>query len=130
MIGIIGNSRRPDITFYRDGRIDIAARVAKTISLHPGDVIDITIHSAEYLLYVSHRHHNTVGRHEGQCRPTQKGSNNFRTYSKRLCDFILRQSGADNIARLCCGEPLELNNQTIGIPIITKNKLTKKEHHD
>lgn len=125
MISIIGNSRRPDITFYRDGRIDITSQVSKTLSLQSGDVIDITIHESEYLLYVSHRHNNTIGRHEGQCRPTQKGSNNFRTYSKRLCEFILRESGADDIARLQCGEPLEINNYGFGIPIITKNNINK-----
>ena len=45
-------TRRPDITFYRNGRIDITASVAERLSLRAGDVIDIARGKEEYYLYV------------------------------------------------------------------------------
>ena len=112
------NTRRPDITFHSDGRIDITARVAKALSLHPGDVIDIAHDSSEYYLYVKHR--NAIGRHEAQCHPTNKGKicNNLRAHSRRLCLAVLRVNGNYTIARLPVGEPFQHKSLGIVLPII------------
>ena len=119
------NTRRPDITFHCDGRIDITARVAKALSLHPGDVIDIAHDDSEYYLYVKHR--NAVGRHEAQCAATYKGRtcNNLRAHSRRLCQAVLKVNGNYTTARLPVGEPVQHNSLGITLPIIIKYNIPK-----
>ena len=41
MKSILGNTRKADITFHDNGRINISARVSKLLELSHGDVIDI-----------------------------------------------------------------------------------------
>lgn len=119
------NTRRPDITFHSDGRIDITARVAKALSLHPGDVIDIAHDSSEYYLYV--KHHNTVGRHEAQCYATNHGKicNNLRAHSKRLCQAVLKVNGNYLTARLPVGEPFQHGSLGTVLPIIIHHNIEK-----
>ena len=93
MIRILGNStRKSDINFYRNGRIDITARLGKILSIKQGDVIDLLTDKGEYYIYVRHRSKDIgLGRYEGQCCPTSKAKkcHNFRAYSKKLCDAML-----------------------------------------
>ena len=44
MIKLLQRTRRPDITFCRNGRISITARVVRLLSLQPGDSINIAFH--------------------------------------------------------------------------------------
>lgn len=64
MQSILGNTRKADITFHDNGRINISARVSKLLELSHGDVIDIMDGQGEIYLYVKHRV-PVVGRHEG-----------------------------------------------------------------
>ena len=41
MESLLGNTRKHDLSFFRDGHIDITARVAKCINIEEGDIIDI-----------------------------------------------------------------------------------------
>lgn len=126
MTTTLDNTRKPDITFHRDGRIDITARVAKALSLRPGDVIDIAHDGSEYYLYVKHR--NTVGRHEAQCRATNLGGktcNNLRCHSKRLCLAVLKINGNDNEARLPLGAPITHELLGLALPIIIKRNIPR-----
>ena len=52
MIKLLERTRRPDITFSRNGRISITARVVRLLSLQPGDSINVasTLASATCLL--------------------------------------------------------------------------------
>lgn len=43
MKSFFANTRRHDITFNADGRIEISARATRALDLHPGDVIDVAI---------------------------------------------------------------------------------------
>lgn len=126
MTSTLENTRRPDITFHSDGRIDITARVAKALSLHPGDVIDIAHDGSEYYLYVKHR--NAVGRHEAQCAATYKGRtcNNLRAHSRRLCQAVLKVNGNYTTARLPVGEPVQHNSLGTTLPVIIRNNLDKR----
>lgn len=125
MTSTLENTRRPDITFHCDGRIDITARVAKALSLHPGDVIDIAHDGREYLLYV--KHHNAVGLHEAQCAPTYKGRtcNNLRAHSKRLCQAVLKVNGNYLEARLPVGEPINHPSLGTALPLIIKHNIPR-----
>ena len=125
MTTTLENTRRPDITFHGSGRIDITARVAKALSLHQGDVIDIAHDDGEYYLYVKHR--NAVGRHEAQCAPTYKGRtcNNLRAHSRRLCQAVLKVNGNYTTARLPVGEPLQQQGLGTALPIIIKRNIPR-----
>lgn len=122
MISILGNNtRKPDIIFSADGRIDISARVAKFLELRKGDVVDVAVSYGEFYLYVKHRA-PTNGRFEATVYPTNNRGRHFRTTSKRLCAAILRECGVTEKARLGIGTPV---SRTLGVllPIITKNLL-------
>jgi hypothetical protein len=125
MTTTLDNTRRPDITFHSSGRIDITARVAKALSLHPGDVIDIAHDGSEYYLYVKHR--AALGRHEAQCRPTNYGKicNSFRAHSKRLCMAVFDVNGTSTEARLPVGEAMQHSTLGTTLPIIIKRNIPR-----
>ncbi|MCQ2166391.1 MAG: hypothetical protein MJY49_03030 [Bacteroidales bacterium] len=125
------NTRRPDITFYRSGRIDITARIANIIGLRDGDVIDIGREDGEYYLYRLHKAGQTIGRHEAQCMSTHKGrlhpSRNLRAFSKRLTDCILSMTTKGDTARVWCGGTTKFDNgETAVIIIIPSFNLIKQ----
>lgn len=122
MQSVLGNTRRTDITFHAGGRIDISARVSRALSLRRGDVIDILAAGGELYLYVLHRA-PTVGRHEAACFPTHLHSRHFRAWSWRLCNYVLRKSGAPSgKIELGVGAPVKLATGN-ALPIIYKHAL-------
>lgn len=123
MESILGNStRRPDITFYRNGRIDITSRITKLMNLREGDVIDIGIERGEFILYRLRKAEDAKGRHEAQCYSSHKGrrhpSRNLRAYSKRLAERILNIIKAGDIARIWAGEAVEVEDYGTAVIII------------
>lgn len=121
MQSILGNTRKTDITFHANGRIDISCHVAKALFLQRGDVIDVLRDEEEIYLYVKY-HAPTVGRHEAACFPTHTRSRHFRAWSQKLCRFIIRAGGSSlDKVRLGVGSPVELSNIGIALPIIYKN---------
>lgn len=125
MGSILGNSRRPDVTFYSSGRIDITARIAKMLNLSQGDVIDIDFYNGEYLLYVRYKCNEVIGRHEARCLASKNKSHNFRAYSKRLTEAILCACNADK-AQLASGAAVELDSIGLAVPLVTRNNLYVK----
>ncbi len=122
MIKLLEHTRRPDISFSRKGTIRITARVARVLSLRPGDAINIAVCNGEYLLHATH-FANNIGRHEAQCYPTKKGSENYSANSVRLCRALLDSVGvtADKVAYMV-GEAFVRDNTTY-VPIITRHPL-------
>lgn len=123
MQSILGNTRKTDITFHANGRIDISAHVAKALSLQRGDVIDVLDGEGELYLYVK-LHAPTVGRHEATCFPTHSRSRHFRAWSQKLCRYIIRAGGSrlDKV-ELGIGLPVSFPATGIALPIIYKNIL-------
>ncbi len=119
---ILGNTRRPDITFYQNGRIDITSRIAKMLNLSNGDVIDVAMHNGEFMLYIRLRNSQVIGNHEARCYASKKNSRNFRTYSKKLSKVILAECNA-NKACLASGMAIEVEPLGTAIPLITRNNL-------
>lgn len=107
MQSLLGNSRKPDITFYRFGRIDITSRLSKRLGIEAGDVIDILYDGMEFYVYVKEKGRALVGKHEGQCWPTSprctRYCHNFRAYSRRLCERIISVAGTGSKARILAG---------------------------
>lgn len=125
---ILENSRKPDLTFHRDGRIDITARISNMLDLKSGDVIDILFDGEDWFMYVKYRAGEVVGRHEAQCHPTNRGKKrcrNFRTNSKRICNAVLEMSGGDT-ARIIAGESREYANIGKAVIIIPTFNLMNK----
>ncbi len=116
---ILGNTRRPDISFFASGKIDITSRIVKALDMAEGDVIDIMVGGGEYYFYVSSRSSMVCGKHEAQCYPSKHGSKHFRAYSRRLCAAIFQASGFSNHASFAAGEVVEVNGRK-AIPIIIR----------
>lgn len=126
MTTVLQQPRKHDISFYRDGRIDITAGIAKQLDLRRGDMIDIATGGWKCFLYVQKRANQIRGgRYEGIVKPTNKGkhTNNFRTYSKTLTDFIFQeceswQSVHGDVIRLYSRKAVT-TEYGISIPLIT-----------
>lgn len=129
MTSLLPNTRRPDIIFHPNGRIDITARIAKMLNLQGGDVIDVALSNGEYLLYVRLRATECVGRHDATVHPTNKGkrrNNNFRAYSRRLCKAMrsaISGLSTEKSLRLPAGTPVLIEQNLTAIPLITHNPL-------
>lgn len=122
MIKLLERTRRPDITFARNGRISITAKVVHQLSLQPGDSINVAFRNGEYYLFAA-RHANAVGRHIAQCYPTKKGSRNFCANSVDLSRLMLdlcniRAQRASFIVGKC-----ETTDGKVYLPIIYKMPL-------
>lgn len=128
MRSLLGSTRRPDITFHQSGKIDITARVSNAIGLEDGDIIDLAEDRGEYYLYVRVKASDAIGKHEGRCRSTKRcksGGRNFRAYSKRLCDFVLSQSGSQGKVRAPAGKGENISNLGKAINVIIRCNLTE-----
>lgn len=127
MESIIGNSRKPDITFYANGRIDITARLAKQLNLHNGDCIDVGEANSNHYVYVRHRFNpDTNFSFEATVRSTKPRSRNFRAYSVKLCRRMLQLCQAEKVASPQVGKPYEHKVFDIIVPLITRINLAEQ----
>lgn len=125
MVTVLGNSRRPDVTFRSNGLIEITARVVRILGITQGAVIDIVADDDGYLyLYVMHHADRVIGRHQAQCYRSNRGGNNMRCHSVKLCRAVLDKCGTGTVARLPLGEPQDLQGY-MAMPIITGHNLHK-----
>lgn len=122
MQSVLGSTRKMDIVFYRSGRMDITARVARILSLARGDVIDMLVSDREVYMYVRYRA-PLIGRHEATVYPTNKKGKHFRAYSKRLCRFMLCKCGGEQSVSLYVGKPVCDNCRGTLLPIILRHSL-------
>lgn len=120
---VLGNTRKPDLVFYKSGRIDIMARVSRMIGLEPGDVIDLAPMGSETYLYVMHKAEHIVGRHEGSCYATKAGSHNMRSHSKRLTNYVLERHPGKEMVRLPVGAPIQHQQLGTALPVIIRRAL-------
>lgn len=114
-------TRRPDITFKSDGRILIAARVARILNLLPGACINVAVHDGEYLLFAESA---TLGNHTARCHAVNPTGRYIRANSVVLCRAMLRACHASSSAALMCGQAVEIAGQTY-VPIITRTVINK-----
>lgn len=121
MIRLLKHTRRPDISFSRNGKIRISASIVRALSIRPGDILNIAVEKGEYLLFATPA--PDFGRHHAQCYPTKKGSRNFCANSTDLCTALLDNLGITSPkATFLTGEPLIIEN-TKYLPIITLRPL-------
>lgn len=117
MRNLLENTRRPDITFNRSGRIFITARVARILDTNPGDTINVAVVGEEYMLFSQHK---SIGRHTAMCYPTKKGSLNFCANSAELARAMLDaiQFTGDRVMFMV-GKEVTMNGM-VYCPIITR----------
>lgn len=128
MESVIGNTRKVDITFFSNGKIDISSRISKALALQKGDVLDILNGNGELYLYVR-MHAPTVGRYEAMCFPTHENSWHFRAWSKNLCQYMIKRSGSSlNKIQICAGDLVTLPGNFKAFPLIYKNVLNDKRN--
>lgn len=111
MKSILPNSRKHDIVFHASGKIDISAHVARSLSLAPGDVIDIAQEADEWYIYVKLRSGSYVGRHDGRVWSTAHGKGTFRACCKAMTTALLATAGAYEVLRCPCGMELARDNK-------------------
>ena len=122
MTPLVDRTRRPDISFSTDGIIRITARVARILSIRPGDSVSVSLSNGEYLLHSIRP--SPYGRSEAACYPSKKGSRNLCAHSVRLCRAILDAAGVTHgRAAFFTGEPVSIAGLTY-LPIITRNPIT------
>lgn len=124
---LLDNTRRHDITFNADGRIEISAHITRALDLRPGDVIDVAVDERhrECYLYVKYRAQQLSGRHRAQCYRTGRGRtcNSLRAHSVELCRQMLDMRGCSaSQARLPVGDPVEIPGTGKALPIIIRYK--------
>lgn len=147
MIKLLEHTRRPDVSFSRNGTIRITARVARILSLCPGDALNIAITNGEFpcqqaqsgtcscsaecrrkcnhVEFLLHAVHitNAFSRHEAQCYPSKRGSGNYCANSVRLCRALLDCAGVSaDKASFMVGQAIERDG-IIYVPIITLHPL-------
>lgn len=122
MLKLLEQTRRPDITFSRNGRISITARIARILSLSPGDCINIAFHQGECYLFASRTDHS-IGRHIAKCYPTKKGFNNYCANSVTLCRLMLDRCGVSNQQASFMVGREEKKEGEVYLPIIYKKPL-------
>lgn len=122
MNSILPNSRRHDIAFHTNGRIDISARIAHTLSLAPGDVIDIVEEKGEWYLCVKLRAGSYIGQHGGRVWPTSRGKGSFRVWSKPIVKAVLNAAHTSSTLRCPCGSLITRDNKKY-ITIIYRHQL-------
>lgn len=122
MIKLLEHTRRPDISFSRDGTIRITSRVVRVLSLRPGDSINIAVSEGEYLLHAI-RHTDGIGRHIARCFLSKRGGNTLCAQSVALCRALLDAVGiSGNHASFMAGQAIERAGVKY-IPIITLHPL-------
>ena len=131
-VSILGNTRKPDVAFFKNGRIDITSRVARALGISDGDVIDVAKAGREVYLYVKIKGRDAVGKHTAQCYSTKpnKRCSNYRAFSVRLCKAILDMSGGEHTARLAAGDITQIEGVGSAIPLITRINLFNDDKRD
>lgn len=121
MIGnkLIPNNRRADISFRQNGRIDISARVAKSVGIKKGDVINIKKINGEFYLYVAVPSDQCCGNYSARCTQPNAASKNLRVWCSEICKSILSLFPENTaIARIPAGEVKNIDG-TNHIALIT-----------
>lgn len=119
MTTLLQRTRRPDISFSRNGRISITARVVRLLALQPGDSVNVAFVAGECFLMAA-RHRGSAARHVARCYPTKRGSRNFRANSVTLCRAFLDACAVRaRRAAFFVGEPVP-NGGEVFLPIIYK----------
>lgn len=121
MESIISSPRRADITFHRNGCIDITSRVVKSLGIMPGDSIGIMREGCEYYLKCHHHDDSGSGSWLAVCRPaSRKGSGYMRAYCKQLTVPVLEACAAYRKVGLPCGEIMSDKSGSKLMPIIMR----------
>lgn len=115
------STRKPDIAFYRNGTINISARISRILCIADGDIIDICRNGMEYYLYVRSKGCEVMGHHMGVCRRTNPNTRNYRAHSVVLCGRVMDIVGCSDVVRLVTGEEVMIDGRR-ALTLIMRNR--------
>lgn len=123
MLSILRHTRKPDIVFYKTGRIEVARRLARILGIRKGDVLNLIQENDRYYLYLSSLAVWSNGTHEAACAPSAPGSRHFRAHSVALARAAARWAGAEGCAKVgaYAGDPLLSEIYGVYVPIFLLN---------
>lgn len=129
MESVMGNCRKADVTFHRNGRIVISAMVTAMLGIEEGDVIDIIREKHgrdgdEYYLNVRLRQPK-VGQYCGKVWKTNRRGRNLRTNAKILTDCVLSAFPGEEKIGICVGKPMSLEGYGTCLPLILRKIPTR-----
>ena len=119
---VMATTRMGDITFHQNGRIDITAHVVQSLTLEPGDVVNIVEKGTsckEYYLYVAKRKGQLMGRHACTCHRVKDRGNYLRVFSKMLATFMMDICHAEGKVSLRVGKMEKVEGIGPAMPLIT-----------
>lgn len=113
--------RRAGLTFYKNGRIDIAANVSKDLELNEDCAIDILQDNGEY--YLRKTSVQKYIQPSLKCMRAGKNSCSFRIFSVDLCKCMYNIADVETTTEkfaLPTGSPINNRKYGLLIPIITR----------
>lgn len=125
MLKVITSPRRPDITVYASGRINLTARVVALLRLHDGDSLNVAYDPPEILIFADQKA-SPQARFFAACHPSNPRNASkpayYYTNSRPLATAILQHAALTDTPRagFFTGYPVELEG-TVYLPVITRN---------
>ena len=123
MLPILTHSRKPDITFYNNGRIEVSRRLARILGIRKGDVLNLMQENNRHYLYLSSLAVWSNGSHEAACSPSAPGSRHFRAHSVALARAAARVAAAEGCAKVgaYAGDPMLSEIYGVYVPLFLLN---------
>jgi hypothetical protein len=120
---VLCKTKKADLTFFYNGKINITAHVSHSLGLNAGDAVNIAKVEngwTEYYLYIERRANEMRGQYEGVCAVTHGDGHNLRVFNCRLSRYILALCGTTEPVSLSIGEPEEVEGLGLAVPIIIR----------
>lgn len=130
MQSLVPHSRRADITFNKNGIIDISSHVVKTLNIQDDDILDFCNDKRELYLTVKYKAADVVGRHLNRVFRSNKRGNHYRLYSSFITRYIFQitKSQSSKLS-LNCGA-ITVINERVYLPIILPLNTNTNQNHD
>lgn len=114
--------RRHDISFRRDGLINISSRIVKALHIEPGDHVRIIFDRYECWLCRDNSSKSTPEK-LARCSLATGKSSYMRAWSVKICDEMLSKCGGDrDSVKFRCGEKATIQGLD-AVCVIYKNIL-------
>jgi len=116
MKSLMGKTRRADVRFYPNGRIDVTKRLCLALNLDGGDVLDI-LEDERGARWLTVRFRAAQGKHHCQLHRLSDGA--LRAWCKSLC---VDMGASERSVGMAAGDVCEIGGE-LAAELITKLKV-------